>query len=298
MRASIVLALFTASATTGLAAIACGGPMRTARAPAPGEQPIRVVSYNVNYGLAGDRATFDAIFASGADIISLQETTPRWERLIRTYAPAEYVEKLFHDGPGAGGLALLSKWPVSDIEYRDAPAPGWFPAGRYLVEVRGQPIQVLAVHLRPPVSDSGSFVKGYFQSDEVHRVEIAAHAKLIDPVWPTIVLGDFNEDEGGDAIEWLEARGFENALPLYAPEAHTWRWDTWLGEITSNLDHVLFDRRLEAISARVDERGRSDHLPVVVDLVRLDQPKPVAGDAGGPPPSPARRGRSERAVTR
>lgn len=268
-------------AALGLAAallcnvVSCAGPTRVARPPAPGERPLRVVTYNVNYGLAGDPATRAAIFAHDADVICLQETTPRWELTLRAdpaLAGYPYVRFVHHRG--AGGQAILSRYPLAAFEAWDAPPPGWFPAVRAVVEAPEGPVQILALHLRPPFSDSGSFVVGYLESDDVHAAEITGHLAALDATLPTVVLGDLNEDLDGAAIERLTAWGLRDALSQFAPDAHTWRMDTGLGEVTHDLDHVLYGPGLDALDARVVEIGRSDHLPVVVELVRATPPTP------------------------
>ena len=130
------------------------------------------------------------------------------------------------------------------------------------------PVQALNVHLHPPVSDSGSFVSGYFSTKSVREAEIESYWSELDDALPTIVAGDFNEGKGGKAISFLRANGLESALPEFAPSADTWRWQTSVGEVSSTLDHVVYDPRLEPVDARVLDLGRSDHLPVVVTFVR------------------------------
>ena len=63
-------------------------------------------------------------------------------------------------------------------------------------------------------------------------------------------------------------RGMANTLPDFAPGAPTWRWRTSLGTLRTTLDHVLYDDRLEPLSAQTLQAGRSDHLPVVAVFVR------------------------------
>ena len=64
------------------------------------------------------------------------------------------------------------------------------------------------------------------------------------------------------------ARGLESALPEFDRGAKTWRWQTSVGRVSSTLDHVVYDGTLEPVDARVLDVGRSDHLPVIVTLVR------------------------------
>ncbi len=268
---SLVGTLPLAALLAIVAALSCAAPIRTPQTARPDETRLRVVTYNVNYGLAGDPATRAAVFAHDADVIVLQETTPRWAfELGSDPAIADYPHVRFVHSRGAGGQAILSRLPLVFVETLSPPDEGWFPALRAVVDVRGRDVQLLGLHLRPPVSDGGSFVAGYWNNDRIHSAEIADYWAALEPDMPTVILGDFNESADGAAIEFLEARGLINALPLFAPGAPTWRWDTWIGEITHDLDHVMHGPDFRLLDARVVQRGRSDHLPVVVDLALPD----------------------------
>lgn len=272
-RRRLPLCLLTPLLALSFVSIACSAPARVPASPQPGERTLRVVSYNVNFGLAGDPDTRQAVYAHDADVIVLQETTPRWEYELRGHpASAGYPHMHFTHSRGAGGQAILSRLPIVDVEVLSPPDDGWFPALRAVIDVGGHDVQLLGLHLRPPVSDTGSYISGYWNNDRIHGAEIAAYWAALEPHMPTVVLGDFNESADGAAIEWLEAKGLRNTVPQFAPGAHTWRWKTWAGRITHDLDHVLHSAELRLLNARVAERGRSDHLPVVVDLALPDAP--------------------------
>jgi len=244
----------------------CGrAPVRHPRAPTG--PSLRVMSYNVNFGLAGDRATLEAIALGQADLVLLQETTPAWESVLRRRLGRRYPYMAFSHSGGAGGLAVLSRSPFRQGKHV-ASEKGWFPAWRVVVSSPLGPLQVLLVHLRPPVSDGGSWVSGYFTTRGFRRDEIAYFAKVLDPSLPTLVAGDFNEDEGGRAVRYLEQRGLRSVLPQFRPGAVTWRWDTSVGRITHTLDHIIYGPRLDPLRADVLQAGRSDHLPVVAVFQR------------------------------
>jgi len=221
------------------------------------------MTYNVNFGLAGDTATLAAIDCPDCDVVFLQETTPTWEALLRETFSGSFPHMAFRHSGGAGGLAVLSKLPFTDADYLEPPPGGWFPAWRVVLETALGPVQVLQVHLRPPISDSGSLLKGYFTTSGVRTQSIERFTEALDESVPTLVVGDFNEDEDGDAVKLLLERGMGTALLEFAPDATTWRWDTAVGRISWALDHIVYDPRLTPLSAQVLERGRSDHLPVV-----------------------------------
>lgn len=265
-------------ATRGITAImaivlgaSCGTQEPTPNEPQPSGPTLRVLTYNVNYGLAGDVETLAAIEDAEADIVVLQETTPAWESAIRDFAPlsVRYPHMHFHHSRGAGGMAVLARFPLHEQEIIEAPSE-WFPAWRLVVDSAVGRVQLLVVHLHPPVSDSGSVVSGYFTTPTVREREIVEYLEHLDPTLPTIVAGDFNERDGR-AIEALRARGFRSAVTELHGRRTTWRWQTSLGEIRAQLDHVAHDERLVPRSAEVIEAGRSDHLPVIVVFEGADE---------------------------
>ena len=90
-----------------LLANSCLRPTRSPRQPAQGEPRFIVMTYNVNFGLAGDSSILETIRKSQADVVFLQETTLDWEAAIRAALSELYPHMGFRGGSGAGGLAVL-----------------------------------------------------------------------------------------------------------------------------------------------------------------------------------------------
>jgi vancomycin resistance protein VanJ len=227
-----------------------------------------VLTYNVNFGGPGSDSAVQAIADADADVVCLQETNAAWEKALREGVGPRYPHAFFHDAPAAGGAALLSKWPVRSVEFCRADA-GWFPACIATVETPAGPVQFVSVHLRPPVSDRGSFVSGYFTTPPVRLAEVGellATADTIDAL-PTplvrVIVGDFNEGDGGPSVRLLRERGYRDALQRFDPYASTWHWQLGPMPLRGRLDHVLYSRSLNCLDARVIRRGASDHFPVV-----------------------------------
>jgi endonuclease/exonuclease/phosphatase (EEP) superfamily protein YafD len=244
-----------------LALVRCARPSAPVVAPDGGEPTIRIATYNVNFGVAATAEVVAAIERTDADIVLLQETTDEAEALLLRELGDDYPHALFRECCRAGGLGILSRHPIVEDEYLPSQR-GWFPAWRVVVATPIGTVQLVDVHLRPPISDSGSWVAGYFSTGGFRKQEL-------EDVWPTladiptIVAGDFNESEGGDALTLLRERGFESALPQHHPAAHTWRWRTRLGMLRLRLDHLVYGPGLTATWAEVIDVGPSDHLPVV-----------------------------------
>src|SRR6185503_13723447 len=112
----------------------------------------------------------------------------------------------------AGGMGILSKYPIVSIDTLTAPKAPFF-AWRVLLDSPLGKLQVFNFHLRPPMSDGGSWVVGYFSTREDRLREMQYHLEAYDPSLPTIMLGDFNEERSnGKALALLEERGFGDAI--------------------------------------------------------------------------------------
>lgn len=238
------------------------------RAPAPpptGAPTLRVMTFNVNFGVSTDPRNVAAIRDSGVDVVLLQETTAQTETLFRRELADLYPHMRFRECCRAGGLGILSRHPIVEAQWIDSQL-GWFPAWRFVVDAPIGEVQLLDVHLRPPVSDSGSWVSGYVSTGPFRRREIEAFWASVRTDLPTIVAGDFNENERGDAIEFLETRGFTSVLPQFEASATTWEWPLPLATLRARLDHIVVGPGFEAHAAAVIEAGSSDHFPVVAEL--------------------------------
>ena len=232
---------------------------------------LRVMSYNVNFGIAGDPATIEAIAGVGADLVFLQETNEVWQRALVARLGTAYPHVRFThpDSWPAGGMGLLSKSPVVALEQLPS-FGGMFFAWRVVVDTKLGRIQVLNVHLRPPMSDGGSWVVGYFSTRDDRLREIEHHAAALDPRLPTLVVGDFNEEGDGRAIGFLLDHGFGDALAEHVGTRRTWEWPVGSVTLRFQLDHLMHDDHFIAVQAAIVEGGRSDHKPVWADFERMD----------------------------
>ena len=82
----------------------CAHAPRTAKAPAPGAPTLTVMTYNVNFGLAGDATTLKTLTDADADLVLLQETTPEWEAVVRPLVKTRWPYQTWRHSDGAGGL--------------------------------------------------------------------------------------------------------------------------------------------------------------------------------------------------
>jgi endonuclease/exonuclease/phosphatase family metal-dependent hydrolase len=251
-----------------LSVLAAGCPRLPEPNFSPTEPNITIVTYNVNYGFVHPKNVIDFLIAADADIVFLQETHIYWEAALEEALAGAYPYAAFEDWDGAGGIAILSKHSLENIKFVK-PTAGWFPALRADAQTPIGTIQLLNVHLKPPVSDSGSVsVSAYYEAPEIHLQEISDFLTTTDPNKPLIVAGDFNENEKNRAIRWLLDQGFTDALSTYDKRSKTWIWRTSGGlTLTNRYDHIIVNDHLHCAGAAVIPVKASDHMPVLAVIV-------------------------------
>lgn len=239
---------------------------------------FKIATFNIHDQAATDPVTIDAIGQLDAEIIALEEVTHEAEPIIRARYAERYPYMLFHPS-GSAGLGFLSQWPIEDHDLTD-PGNGWHPAWHVWVHTPGGLLEALVVHLRAPEGKGFSNLASVAALSNDHRAEIQSFTAQCAGDLPVVVLGDFNEKPDGAAVEFLEDRGFQNALPLYRPGQFTWKAPRSVGgQFNSTIDHILFDPRMESLNAYTMNIGHSDHLPVVAYLQTSPTWKRVDGDA-------------------
>lgn len=224
---------------------------------------LKVLSYNINWGGPAPDVAARIIAGSGADVVCLQETTPEWETYLRSELRSAYpfAEFRYSSSRMGGGLGFLSRARAQEINYVQSET-GWFDSWIMGFESKIGKVQVLNVHLRPPVSDSGGVVSGYLFTRQDRLQEIQKAYSRRDPALRMIVAGDFNDGEDSRAVTWLTSQGLTNALPLFDRSSPTWEWRTSVATLHRRMDHILFSPALSCCSCRVMRAGSSDHFPV------------------------------------
>ncbi len=239
------------------------------RRPAQGitADTLRILAYNIHHG-AGMDELLDLeriavlIRRVDPDLVALQEVDSATERTNAVDQAAEFgrltgLESVFgrfmpYQG-GAYGMALLSRWPItesSNLRLPDGEEPR---------------TALSAVVTSPKTGRSLRFVGIHFYRTEEERLAQAVQLEELLRVEqvPTILAGDFNSTPGSTVMEhlaksWeiLEKGDDHFTFPSYEPERE--------------IDFVLLQPadRFEVIGQRlITEPVASDHRPLVVDLI-------------------------------
>ena len=229
----------------------------------PAAPRFTIATYNVNFGMVRPDLGLAAIRATGADVVCLQETNPAWIDYLKPRLSDRYPHVLARQWSGAGGLAFFSNVPLDEVEFI-TPEAGWFPA--WIVNARTPlgTVQIMSLHLHPQLNNQGGVSLGaYVTTPKTRRQEIQAFHSHLTRDLPTVILGDFNENDSGAAVAFLKSRGFSDALDSVDDSTPTWKWKTSVVTVHARFDHIMYSRRLRCLNTFVVSQGASDHRPVV-----------------------------------
>lgn len=234
----------------------------------PDQKHFKIVTYNVNWGFVHPEKVAAYLAQEEADIICLQESNRRWESFLKSRFSRDYPHTRFYERGAASGIGIMSRYEIRNAELIH-PKEGWFPALLADVKTPIGFVQILNVHLRPPLSDRGTVSIGvYFSAEDIHSKELNGLMTRINNQRPLIILGDFNENEKRKAIRELIDLGFTDALSLYDRHSNTWEWKVSAGiKLKNRYDHILYSRHLACTAAKVTPVDASDHFPVVAVIV-------------------------------
>ena len=236
---------------------------------------IRVMTYNLHADNTNVDGVVASILAADADVVALQEVGEEMGPLLRERLGEAYPNTSLTYRSGWGGLAVLSRFPVS-------PGSGWF------VPISlGNP-QVLIVHtpqgdvdlvnlhnasLPRDVRDWPDLIQRAIAEREAVSRSIVAYAARSDR--PLLVVGDFNTTERSTAYRilrqefgdaWREAGfGLGSTFPG-GPKSPT-PFDLRLPQWLIRIDYVFHSDAFVAKRAWIGQwEGASDHRPVVAVL--------------------------------
>jgi endonuclease/exonuclease/phosphatase family metal-dependent hydrolase len=249
---------------------------------------LKIVSYNIRWRGGEDlqqliKLLRDDPEIGGAQIIGLQEVDRNKRRTGNVNTARQIADALGMryawaappdtdgDGEEETGVALLSVFPMSDVERVVLAHEG--PEGRRRVAV-GATLQIGTTSLR--VYSVHAETRMPVEKKVEHWRAVIDDLQLFPKVGGAVVLGDFNTIKQKDvaaARRLFEREGFTTPIP---DQRTTWK--TFIVEL--KLDW-LWLRGLEARSSGIDkEIGLSDHWPLWVKARLLEKPVvKVAADA-------------------
>lgn len=234
---------------------------------------FKVMTYNVGNGLARPDRLISTLRSSGADVVALQELDFLQSEAIEKSLSGDYPYQILQPG-GFEGRGLVSRHPIhsADRLLLHPSRPDLF----CIIDLGGRPLTVIAAHLPPPISFSGT------RFDWRAEAQISGLIKAATSRSPAVILGDFNALSSEKPCARLRSAGLIDAfiaagrgrgstLPL---RLGCWRRLRSINRALMGLpliplvrvDYIWHTADVRALEAWLGPDAGSDHLPVLARL--------------------------------
>lgn len=257
LRAAAFLLLLAPDAVTELQA----GLM-----PAVEAAPVaRIYTANLGQRAEAVRAVTGQLIDYSPDVVWLSEFPDGLpDEVAAEFAAVEDAYPFGLSWPAATGRSLrfLSRFPLSAREEFNADQAPGRPALRLLLDVRGAPLVVLALHAHPPTSPWA-----YAARNEA-LAWVEENLRGVDS--DVVLLGDLNTSAFSPRFAQLVRDvGFECRSPM---RCSVGTWPAQVLPLLTPIDHVLAGGSLVVTKRIRGDATGSDHFPVIAEVGR-----PVSG---------------------
>jgi endonuclease/exonuclease/phosphatase (EEP) superfamily protein YafD len=240
--------------------------------PTPEGPVLTVMTYNLLGYNPDPRVAIEALRASDADVIGLQELNPTVAAAIERELTDVYPHQILAPRPDTTGAGIISRMPLRTLE-ADLDDSEWIGAPMAVeVDFDGTPFVLVSAH-----SASGSALVTARERQARLLSDYVAQQDL-----PVIVIGDFNALDTNESYDiltehlydaWRESgSGIGNTFPGASrqetpgssrPELFGVDLPKWLIRI----DYVFCSYDWQPIEARIGPwDGKSDHRPVIAEV--------------------------------
>jgi endonuclease/exonuclease/phosphatase (EEP) superfamily protein YafD len=252
--ATLVAAVLAVVLVGVVAPRALGGPSEPAGQAGP---QLRVLSANMHYGDGSAEQLVALVQRTRADVLSVQELTPRLADELETAGIGERLpEQILQPGGPGAGIGLYSRVPLALAE---AGGERRNPLVLAAAQVEGAPaVELAAVHPPPPLR--GARLPAW-------RGDLRA----LPPAMPDgplrILAGDFNATLDHAELRRLLDTGYvDAAAEVGAGLKGTWPHGRRFPPPVA-IDHVLVDSRAGVNAFSVHAISGTDHRAVFAELV-------------------------------
>ena len=215
-----------------------------------------IMSANLLYTNLEPDAIAAEIRAADADVLVLQEYTPRWHAAISAAVGGRYP---YHEGvqrTDAFGVAIYSRLPIEELRTDVSVGTYDSPQIRAVLNHEGRRFVLYDIHLMPPLNDWGFLEQRLGLADLLEQLSSERD--------PLIVCGDFNFTADSHFADRVHALGLRDAHDLAATgRGATWPVLGWRLHVPGlRLDHIYVGGAFTVTESRTGVGDGSDHRPV------------------------------------
>lgn len=241
---------------------------------AEGDAHLRVMTLNVLFSNRQADAVISTIRSQNADVVALQELPQPLAAALRQQLHTAYPYQLLEPAMPPYGLGLLSRYPFESI-----PDAAGFAHQRVVLDVRGQPVTLINIHLTPPRIEARDLplvhaeVLIHNYNTGTRAEEISALLQAIDTTpGPLVVLGDFNLSDREQPYTAFAARLHDAHAETAWGLGATFPTNTTLGRLPIpfplvRIDYIWSGGGITPLRAHTAcNSPGSDHCMVIADL--------------------------------
>lgn len=204
-----------------------------------------------------------------ADVLLLQEVLPEarrsLERDLDEY-PYRWFSDITHRAPGGGGVAVVSRYPIIDVDPVEELPEGARPTAVVSLDADGHELAVVPVHLASPCAEClREHVSKLGNTGEATRIRRAETPRLVAalPDVPVIVGGDLNSSVLNEPLSAFTRAGLTDVH-----RAVGWGPGFTRGSKrnVARIDFLLAGNGVTPLRSHVERARGSDHRPVIADV--------------------------------
>lgn len=255
----------------GIALLRFGGLLPTSSSASTDAPTLTVMTTNLLVSNTNIDGIETAFRSSDADIIAIQELSPRHARMLQNRLIDEYPYQLLDAQQTVYGMGIISRYPLEQL-----PLPFseqfWIGTPQLVqIEFDGTPIQLINFHAIPPVGAPFPDVRA-IRIRETQARQLATFAQGSETA--VILLGDLNATDQSQAHAILRQEMQDSWHTAGVGLGNTWpgmnvrpfdlvTLPRWLARI----DHIFVSHDLHVASAQIGPwDGGADHRPVIVGV--------------------------------
>lgn len=228
-----------------------------------GTKTAQILQYNVFFGNDDYPAIAELINSSPAAVVGLHEITDeQWGKLqpmLTTHPHSVAVPVSADVGQLGGGMALLSRNPVIEIEVGSPANRRERPILAIETEVLGEQVTVIGLH---PHASRFESAKYNLRNEQLGTVSAVAGAAP----GPAIVVTDMNmTPHSPDYQDFVDGLGWRDPHRIVGWKAS---WPTFASAFGTPIDHIFVSNELLLHDYEMGPAAGSDHLSVVATISR------------------------------